>query len=330
MRAERWWQDSSVIDSLFQEPKAYEFVQATRLLRHAPYGKAQSHWANDFEFNSSLNLNFPNSEIETLELNQKKVQLTNLMVGLTGIQGALPYSYTNKIKLSGRQQRQETQKFLGLFNHKLTAHYVDASLNYHLPIRYEIEQDNHYLDILHALSGYIKSQHAQPELDDYFAEFSGLMQGQNNTAYALKTMLSCIFKQEFNIREFIPETFVFEEDQRTCLGGSQPSLLGLNTFCGEKIRQIDEKIEVSIGPLSHAEYLSFLPNQAKSLKLKQIIQTWCSPTLMVDIRLILKKEEIKPLCLNSKGGIGLAQGAFLQPKQRLDNAETCYALMGTT
>ncbi len=45
MRAERWWQESSVIHRLLQEPKAYEFVQATRLLRHAPYGKAQVHWA---------------------------------------------------------------------------------------------------------------------------------------------------------------------------------------------------------------------------------------------------------------------------------------------
>ncbi|WP_180012030.1 MULTISPECIES: type VI secretion system baseplate subunit TssG [unclassified Acinetobacter] len=330
MRAERWWQESSVIDGLFQEPKAYEFVQATRLLRHAPYGAAQVHWANDFEFNSSLNLNFPNTEIESLEFNDEKVELTNLMVGLTGIQGALPYSYTNKIKLSGRHQRHETQKFLGLFNHKLTAHYVDASLNYHLPIRYEIEQDNHYLDILHALNGYIRSQHDQPDLDDYFAEFSGLMQGQNNTAYALKTMLNCIFKQNFDIREFIPETFVFEEDQRTCLGGSQPSLLGLNTFCGEKIQQIDEKIEIVIGPLNHEDYLTFLPNQSHSQKLKQMIQTWCSPTLMVDVRLILQKEEIKPVCLNSLSGIGLAQGAFLQPNKQVDNTETCYALMGNS
>ena len=328
MRSERWWQESSVVDSLFQEPKAYEFVQATRLLRHAPYGKVQGHWANDFEFDSSLNLNFPNTEIETLSLNDDKVQITNLMVGLTGIQGALPYSYTNKIKLSGRQQRQETQKFLGLFNHKLTAHYVDASINYHLPIRYEIEEDNHYLDILHALNGYVRSQHEQPDLDDYFAEFSGLMQGQNNTAYALKTMLSCIFKHDFAVREFIPETFIFEEEQRTYLGGSQPSLLGVNTFCGESIQQIDEKIEIVIGPLAHDDYLSFLPNRPRSQKLKQMIQTWCSPTLMVDIRLILKKEEMTPVCLNSFGGIGLGQGAFLQPNQQEDNTETCYALMG--
>ena len=127
---------------------------------------------------------------------------------------------------------------------------------------------------------------------------------------------------------FIPETFIFEEEQRTYLGGSQPSLLGVNTFCGESIQQIDEKIEIVIGPLAHDDYLSFLPNRPRSQKLKQMIQTWCSPTLMVDIRLILKKEEMTPVCLNSFGGIGLGQGAFLQPNQQEDNTETCYALMG--
>ncbi len=43
--------------------------------------------------------------------------------------------------------------------------------------------------------GMSETQQDQTELDDYFAEFSGLMQGQkHNTAYALKTMLNCIFK----------------------------------------------------------------------------------------------------------------------------------------
>ena len=36
MRSERWWQEASVIDRLFQVPTAYDFVQTTRLLRHEP------------------------------------------------------------------------------------------------------------------------------------------------------------------------------------------------------------------------------------------------------------------------------------------------------
>jgi type VI secretion system protein ImpH len=327
MRSERWWQEASVIQGLFNNPKSFEFVQAVRLLRHESI-RSERHWSSDFNFSSSLNLNFPLNEIESLELKDHQIQLTNLIVGLTGMQGVLPYSYTNKIKLSGRQQRDETLKFLTLFNHKLTSQYVDASINYHLPIRYEIENENSYLDIIHALNGYIRDQHEQPDLDDYFAEFSGLMQGQSNNVYALKTMLCCIFGFDFSISEFLPEKFKLETEQKTCLGGKQSSLLGLNTFCGETVSQIDEKIEIEIGPLNQKEYLQFLPNQTQSNKLKRLLESWCSPTLQVDIRLKLKKQEQQAVRLGSDNPTGLSQGAFLMPLQQQDNTETCYALIG--
>lgn len=328
MRAERWWQEASVIDELFKVPTAFEFVQSTRLLRHTPYQQPLKYWADDFHFEASIELNFPKTEIERLEVVDEKVELVNLMVGLTGMQGALPYTYTHKVKQAGRRHRSETVKFLGLFNHKLTAQYVDACLSYNLPIRYEIEQDNHYLKILHALNGYISEQHQQVELDDYFAEFAGLMQGQNNTAHALKTMLSSIFRNEIHIEEFIEEKFKLVPEQRTTLGGDVPSLLGVNTFCGETIKQIDGKIEIQIGPLDRKTYLEFLPNQKRSQKLKSLIQSWCSPTLLVDVRLILDKKEIQPICLSSTQNMGLSQGAFLMPNSPEHNAETCYALLG--
>lgn len=268
------------------------------------------------------------TEIESLTFENKYIQITNLMMGITGIQGALPYSYTHKVKQSRHQQRQEILGFLSLFNHKLTTQYVDASLAYYLPIRYEIEKENDYLDILHALNGYVRTQQDQTELDDYFAEFSGLMQGQNNTAYALKTMLNCIFKTDFKIKQWVEEKLKLEDTQRTTLGGNA-NLLGRNTFCGESIRQIDGKVGIQIGPLSRTDYLSFLPKQQMSEKLKKIISTWCSPTTLVDVRLILKKEEIQPLCLNTKSEQGLAQNAFLMTQHREANLETCYALLGS-
>lgn len=329
MRSERWWQDTSVTQSLFDTPTSFEFIQSIRLLRHVPYQQNLKFWADDFSFESSLNLNFPKSEIENLSLVDDRVEIRNLIAGLTGIQGALPYAYTNKIKQAPRKYREETQKFMGLFNHKLIAQYVDASLSYNLPIRYEVENENHYLNILHALNGYISNQHSQPQLDDYFAEFAGLMQGQNNTAHALKTMLTCILKQDVHVKEFVEEKFKLPKEQQTALGGVGCSL-GVNTFCGESIRQIDGKIEIQIGPLSYSDYLKYLPQQEKSSELKGILASWCSPTLLIDLRLILAKEAIQPLKLSSSSQIGLGQGAFLQPEHVLDNKETCYTIVGNT
>lgn len=329
MRSQRWWQDASVIDALFKKAGHFEWIQSTRLLRHLPVPSAPAYWADDFHFESSLNLNFPATEIEHLALEDGQICLTNLVVGLTGTQGTLPYTYTHKVKQSPRQHRQEVKAFLDLFNHHLSAQYVDASLAYNLPVRYEIESKNDYLAILHALSGYVQSQQQQADLDEYFAEFSGLMQGQNNTAHALKTMLSCVFKQTVQVREFVRERFQLGEDQKTCLGGQQPAVLGINTFCGESIEQIDGKIEIQIGPLQRAAYLSFLPQQADYLKLKRLLQTWCSPTLLIDLRLILDRGEIQPMCLNSVHQVGLGQGAFLNgaidPEHHRD---TCFALIG--
>lgn len=329
MRAERWWQNSSVIDQLFNKAGTFEFIQTTRLLRHVPYLRGNSAWADTFKFEPAFNLSFPASEVEQLEFKEQHLHLTNLVVGLTGVQGALPYAYTCKVKQGTRQQRLEVKEFLGLFNHKLAAQYVDSSISYNLPIRYEVEQENRYLDILHALNGYIRTQHQQTELDEYFAEFAGLMQGQNNTPHVLKTMLSCIFKQNIHIREFIRETFKLADEQKTCLNSHKPSLLGLNTFCGDTVQQVDGKIEIQIGPMKRAQYLEFLPQQPLYIKLKRLVQSWCSPTLFIDVRLILDRSEIEATHLEHQQSAGLGQGSFLMPpEQPQHNYETCYSLIG--
>lgn len=327
MRAERWWQEASIVEQIFHRPTVFEFVQATRLLRHVPVIHPAKYWADDFSFESSLSLNFPEAEIESLVYEDQHIKLTNLLVGMTGIQGVLPYTYTHKIKQAPKQQRLEVLKFFSLFNHKLTAQYVDASLAYNLPIRYEIEQDNCYLNIVHGLNGYIRDQHQQCAIGDYFAEFSGLMQGQNNSAHALKTMLSCIFKVDIQITEFVIEQFKLTLTQQAKLGQSQATQLGVNSFCGEHIKQVDGKIEIVIGPLNYQQYLEFLPHAQQSEKLKSILQSWCSPTLMVDLRLILASEAIQPIQLCSHHQVGLAQASFLMTKQVTNNNETCYALM---
>ncbi|GAB3054843.1 type VI secretion system baseplate subunit TssG [Acinetobacter apis] len=326
MHTKYWWKDASVIHQLVSSATSFEFIQSVRLLRHAPVQDEHQSWADAFDFSSSLHLNFPKSEIESLSVEENTYQIKNLIVGLTGIQGALPYVYTNKMRQAPRKQRAEVEAFLGLFNNKLIAQYIEASLTYNLPVRYEVEEENHYLNILHSLSGYIGTQHQQTELQDYFAEFSGLMQGQNNTVHALKTMLSCIFHQQVEVKEFIKEKFKLEDQQKTVLGGTVPSLLGVNTFCGETVTQIDGKIELVLGPLSYQDYIQFLPEQPQHKKLKDIIQTWCSPTLMVDIRLVLLPDAIEPLQLRHTTQRGLGQGAFLGGQAALENRETCYAL----
>lgn len=325
MHTECWWEKTSIIEELLKCPTAFEFIQTTRLMRHRPYKINSKNWADSFEFKSSLNLSFPETEVESLSFDHGRIELSNLMVGLTGNLGVLPFVYTQKIRQAPRKARQEVQAFLDLFNHKLSTQYIDASLCFHLALRYEIEEENHYLDILHYLTGYIRSQHQQYTLDDYFAEFSGLMQGQSNSAYSLKTILTAIFKVQIQIKEFKAERFELATEQRASLG--RTALLGINSFCGVKLRQVEGKVEIIIGPLDYEQYLKFLPQQDLSLQLKKILNSWCTPTLLVDVRLILDRASVRPLQVTSDHSQGLGQGSFLAVQQHRDRDDTCYALI---
>lgn len=321
------WQKASVIAQLFNQPTEFEFIQAIRLLCHTPCQSELKRWADRFNFENSLKLQFPHAEIESLHYTDQYIEITSLMIGITGVQGILPYVYTTKLWQTSREQRLEAQKFLVLFNHKLTAQFVDASLCYQLPLRYELEAENHYINILHALNGYIHDQHNQHHLDDYFAEFSGLMQGQNNSKHALENILKCIFNVDIKIREYIPEKFELSSNHQCQLGGIQENLLGRKSFCGQSIKQIADKIEIVIGPLVYQQYLDFLPNAKNSKILKSILQSWSSASLYVDLRLILSKTAISPIRLSSKNQIGLAQAAFLLSEHQSNNDQTCYQLL---
>ncbi len=114
-----------------------------------PANDAALSWSDHFKFETSFNLNFPATEIESLELVDERVHLTNLIV--SRLVYKVHYLIHIQIKLSELQgNNAETKEFLSLFNHKLTSRYVESSITYHLPVRYEIENKNDYLDILHA------------------------------------------------------------------------------------------------------------------------------------------------------------------------------------
>lgn len=49
MHTECWWQKASVVDRLFQQPTSFEFIQATRLLRHAPELNRHQEWSKSFQ-----------------------------------------------------------------------------------------------------------------------------------------------------------------------------------------------------------------------------------------------------------------------------------------
>lgn len=321
MSAAQWFSPVSIIAGLKQQPEGYEFFQAVRLLQlylKQQKGLSASEVLDEaIEFNATLSLAFQKSEVETLKLAEKtdRYIIVPTMLGLTGNLGALPIVYTQKLNSSVWARKHGSLAFLNLFNNRLINLFYQASLKHNLPLLAEIYQDKHYLNCLHALSGYspILNSSTQHREDYIFAEFGGLLQGQTLNVETLKQLLTAILNHPVEIHQFIAEWFEIPLGSRSYLTESGVQL-GINSFCGERVKQIDSKIQIEIGPLLYGDYMALLPTGKKYQLLKKILNRLCNITLIVEIKLVIHRAAIKPISLTIDNGVGIGQGAFLISK----------------
>lgn len=327
MSAAQWFSPVSLIAGLAQQPEGFEFFQAVRLLQL--YLKQQKNISADqvldevIEFNASLSLAFQKNEVEALSQSDKtgRYVIIPTMMGLTGNLGALPLIYTQKLNSSMWAKKHGSLAFLNLFNNRLINLFYRASIKHNLPLLTEIYQDKHYLNCIHALTGYGPTKTSsvdQTEIDfraDYiFAEFAGLLQGQTLNVETIQQLLTAILNHPVKVHQFMAEWFDIPVQSRSylSLNGVQ---LGVNSFCGEKVRQIDSKIQLEIGPLVYVDYLDLLPDGKKYQLLQKILSQLCNLTLIVEIKLVIHQAEIKPVSLGSNNNIGIGRGAFLISKR---------------
>lgn len=308
---------NSVIDALFDQPTSFEFFQAIRLLQlyfkqHKQVGADKT--LNELlSFKSSISMAFPKGELEGLSETDGRYTLTPTMLGLTGNLGALPLVYSQKLASSLWAKKNGSLAFLDLFNNRLINLFYQSSIKSNLPLLSELDHEKNYLYCIHALEGYVPRQNDSKDdfINQSFAEFSGLIQGQMLNVESIQQILCAVLKQSVVIHQFIPEWFVIPEHHRSVLQSGSQLQLGVNSFCGERVRQIDSKIQLEIGPLNYKDYAALLPSGKLYPVLRKLLLRLCNPTLIIEVVLVIDKKEIKPFKIGDNEVLGLGRGAFL-------------------
>lgn len=83
--------------------------------------------------------------------------------------------------------------------------------------------------------------------------------------------------------------------------GSVRFALGEMACVGQKVFDIAGKFRIVLGPLTLAQYLTFLPKGANASMLHYLVRLYAPDHLDFDVELILKTAEIPPLRLGDKG-----------------------------
>lgn len=338
MPTAQWRTQSSVIDTLRQHPYRFEFFQAVRLLEqaYATAGVRSGVVGELVRFRNSLLLSFPPSEIEALTSfdarfnssepdsnsrpEDQTYQLTPTFIGLTGPVGALPRHYTEKlIERESLFRDRAARAFLDIFSNRMVTFFYRAWKKYRLHILYEQNRTNLFTPLMLSLVG---CDHARLRADlqlgnrdiydESIAHYAGIARHRPVSASNVQRMLADYFDVGVQFEQFVGQWFAIPDNQRTTLSGGFAEL-GVTSFCGERTWQRQTKIRILLGPMTNAEFMSFLPYGSAARSLSRILALTLGQSYEFEIRLVLKKECIFPASLgNTDQPARLGWDTFLQ------------------
>jgi len=147
------------VGELFENPHAFRFFQAVRLLEQAypdrtPVGGFGEPNRETVRFGANPSLSFPASEIQSLQRNAEgRIEMAVNFIGLVGPLGVLPQHYTELITERLRSHDPTLLSFLNIFQHRITSLFHTAWKKHKFTIGYEADRNDPLTKVLFHLVG---------------------------------------------------------------------------------------------------------------------------------------------------------------------------------
>lgn len=345
----------SALQRLFAQPHEHGFYQALRLLERSlalHQGLGSDAAMQRLRFRNSLHMGFPASEMAALRplpgpddtpassdaATLAGVEITPAFIGFTGATGTLPSFYTELIALREQQKDGAARAFLDLFLQRSAVQLYQAWRKSRLALRYEQDRRRHFTPMLLSIAGVgqeaLRERLRAPEggvADESLAFYAGRLQQRPVSRATLEQLLAHYFGVAVRVDEFVGRWFTLAPEQQTAVGLSGAGL-NQGALVGARVWQRDQRLRITLGPLSRAQLQRFLPGQPGALALREWLQLLVGLTLELEIRLTLRAADVAPTQLHSKSAHGpcgrLGYDNFLVTRpQTQDRSEPGYCLL---
>lgn len=274
-------------------------------------------------------LSFPPSGLSAVSyMGGGKVRIEAHILGLLGVNGPLPYVYTEHIQ----QQKQEFQddsflSFLNIFNNRLNLLFYRAWASAD-PCVSLGRADDYYSRFLLSLI-HSRATH-KLDGDVYCSELIGnaiWFVRQVRNAEGLESILSNYFSLPVLIKEFIPDWIEVEQKDQTQVGFVN-SLLGVSAFLGESSLSLQTRFKVVIGPMTLDEYRLFFPGCVNSKILSKWIGEYIGQELNWDVCLVLARQHVPNACLSGVTQLGRTSWLEKEPCKDREDLVINYSMLG--
>lgn len=319
----------SIVQELLDEPQRFQLMQAVRiLLRWLESGgiAPEDALGQAIRFENSLSLQFPASEIDSLQADaelfeestglsqprggsEARIALTPSMFGLLGVGGALPLSVSERIaEAHYRSGDAAPHAFANLFFHRLMVQFFQAWGKNRLEHRLGVEGKDNQLPLLSALAGLRQDTWAgRPGLpNDVTAYYAAILGTRPVALSSVSRVLAGHFGVPIELEPFVATWDYIPDRKRSRLGGSVAKL-GYGAVLGRRLLRRDLCARLNVGPLCLADVERFLPGRPAAIALAQMVSSFGLANLKIVVRLLLEPSCIQRTVLTSKAG----------PKRRL-------------
>ncbi len=327
---------ANVIDELLAEPWRYELFQAIRLLSRwlRRYGLSPD---TAIRFENSLSLAFPASDIEALRLEQgaagdgeMRLRIRTAVIGLLGVNGALPLHYTERIAAWEHGMRDEGPRaFYDAFSNRQVALFYRAWRKYRVRGGPDEHNRDRFLAQLAAIGGAGWQRSGQDRLDagvafESLAYFAAQLRSRVVPAGLIAGVLGDYLEVPVTVEQFAGRWDALAIGDRSRLGENNCDI-GLGATLGERLPRPELGIRIKVGPLSARMFERFLPGAGGARALAALLDRFAIEVPHRELQVVLRGDEADGASLDGSIRLGL-DGFLCTHPDRRDRDDVCYLL----
>jgi len=236
----------------------------------------------------------------------KPPRLQVRLFGLLGPNGPLPLHITEyareRLRLAGDPT---LSRFLDLFHHRFLALFYRAWAQAQPHVNRDRPKEDRFAVYLGSFLGMgsekFRRRDTVPDLAKLF-HVGTLIRHQRN-ADGLGSILQHFFRVPVQIEQFVGHWMSLGARERTYLG-REGAILGAGAVAGGRVWDRQHKFRVCLGPLTLAEYESFLPRESRLQKLVDWVRLYLNFEFEWDVRLLLARNEVPSTTLGGGQRLG--------------------------
>ncbi len=328
---------ASVTDELLDDPRAFSFFQAIRLLRLRA-GKCSGEGLEEFlrddlRVRPQLSLGFPATDMVSIEESSgegrtfSRIEATFL--GLYGASSPLPTFYTEELLAEAAEDRSVTRDFIDILNNDFYIQFFRAWSRSRLMIKAVDERDSAWLVRLNCLLGlgHQETLAAVPE-ECRDIRHIGLLTQYPRSALGLRTLLKDALElDDVRIEQCVLRKVKIPADQRL-LVGEQSNVLGERSWVGEELDDRSGKFAVIVSGLDAEKYHDLLPGNPGGRKLDNLVRSYLVEPFEFDVVLRLHPEQARTASVGEDSWSRLGYDTWLFSGERMASAEAGFANSG--